>query len=337
VRPTVTVVTVTYGDRWRQLCEVLDAVAALDGRDAISAIVVVDNGSGPQTKELLAQRPEVDVVTLAHNEGSATGFAAGIAAAIELESDFLWLLDDDNRPRHGALKEIMAAVDVHGAATAFQCMRESYEPLRRLAAGNPTQEVFGHHNGFLGESLRHRLGALKAIPRPGEAHPEMPWAMYGGFFASRRAFTEAGMPRTDYVMYADDTEYTFRVAAAGWPIRLLPEAVIDDIDDAWWTVAGDRRGVTSAVTPRVRGSRELRRMYYTVRNSVYFERRYRVTVPAEWLVNMMAKHVLMAAICVASAVRARSTAPLRALACYVRATWDGWRGRLGGYREEEAP
>jgi GT2 family glycosyltransferase len=337
---TVAVVTVTYGDRWRLLDQVLEAVAALDGADSIAAVVVVDNGAGPATRRLLQRYPSVEVVTLAENQGSAAGFAAGIARAIELGTDLIWLLDDDNRPRHNALKELLAAVAELGPGTALQCMRPSYEPLRRLAAGSHPQEVFGSPNGFLGESVRRRFGRSGRRGAIDVAYPAMPWAMYGGFLAPRGAFGAAGSPRADYVMYADDSEYTHRIGRGGWAIRLVPEAVVDDVDAAWWEVAGERDGVTAAVTARVETAGEIRRMYYSVRNSVHFERTRRVTSRSEYAVNAAAKLALMTAVCSLSAVKRRSLAPLQALYWFVVACTHGLRGRLGPYgrldrREDE--
>ncbi|MEE8331809.1 MAG: glycosyltransferase [Acidimicrobiia bacterium] len=324
----VVIVTVTYGDRRSELAAMLDAVDRLAGGDAIVATVVVDNGAAAATRSMLAGR-EVEVVSLGSNRGSAIGFGAGIARGLEIDADYMWLLDDDNCPEPSALTELLAAAETYGASSAFQCMRPSYEPLRRLAAGTHPQDVFGHPNGFLGESLRHRLGAARRLPRQTDDAPQMPWAMFGGFFAPVEAFAAAGEPRRDYVIYADDSEYTHRISAAGWRLRLLPKAVVEDVDEAWWEVAGERRGVTSAVTPRVQLAEERRRMYYTVRNSVHFERSQRVTNRFEYAVNMVAKHLVMTVVCCLSAAKTRRLTPLRNLVVYLRASWHGFAGRLG--------
>lgn len=326
----VVIVTVTYGDRRSELTAMLDAVDRLAGGDAIVATIVVDNGAAAATRSMLAGR-EVEIVSLGSNRGSAIGFGAGIARGLEIDADYMWLLDDDNCPEPSALTELLAAAETYGASSAFQCMRPSYEPLRRLAAGVHPQDVFGHPNGFLGESLRHRLGAARRLPRQTDDAPQMPWAMFGGFFAPVEAFAAAGEPRRDYVIYADDSEYTHRISAAGWRLRLLPKAVVEDVDEAWWEVAGERLGVTSAVTPRVELAEERRRMYYTVRNSVHFERSQRVTNRFEYAANMVAKHLVMTVVCCLSAAKTRRLTALRNLVVYLRASWHGFAGRLGTF------
>jgi len=328
---SITVVTVTYGDRWPQLRQVLEALATLDGADAISKVVVVDNGSGAETKAGLAGRSDLDVVRLDRNEGSASGFAAGIERALSHGTDYVWLLDDDNRPEYGCLKTLLAAVDEYGTGVALQAMRTAMEPLRRLAEGVPAGVVFGHRNGNLHNTLRCKvLGKPPRDPFP-PGHPLMEWAVYGGFLAPRQAFQRVGLPRLDYVLYADDSDYTHRISAAGWPIRLIPQAVIEDVDDGWENVASRRQGVSNLVAPRVRQPAELRSLYYTVRNSAHFRRNRRVTSPGEYYVNVVLRLGLMFALSVLSAVRTRELAPLRNYRYYLLATWHGLRNRLGPY------
>ena len=103
----VTVVTVTYGERRALLHQVLDALPA----QGVSRAVVVDNGARwPVKDELAAAYGDfVDVVEMGRNTGSAGGFAAGIQRALETGAEFIWLLDDDNRPVPDCLAALSAA------------------------------------------------------------------------------------------------------------------------------------------------------------------------------------------------------------------------------------
>ena len=88
--PTVIAVVVAW-NRAQLLRETLDGLASqtrpLDG------VVVVDNASSDETPQLIASHPAVtNVVTLPQNYGGAGGFAAGIARAMTLGADLVWIM-----------------------------------------------------------------------------------------------------------------------------------------------------------------------------------------------------------------------------------------------------
>ncbi len=63
-------------------------------------IVVVDNASTDGRPDALAsagvrRRLPVDYIRLSRNGGGAEGFHYGLRAALETNSDWIWLMDDD--------------------------------------------------------------------------------------------------------------------------------------------------------------------------------------------------------------------------------------------------
>lgn len=102
----VTCVTVTYGDRRAFLRQVLDELL----RQGVGKVVVVDNGAHWAVKDELeaAYGTFVDVVVMGRNTGSAGGYAAGVRYALKLRwAQYLWLLDDDNRPKPECLATLL--------------------------------------------------------------------------------------------------------------------------------------------------------------------------------------------------------------------------------------
>src|ERR1035437_7638343 len=97
----VTVVTVTYGKRWKLLQRTL--TAAFDA--GADRAVVIDNASGEEIAERvsLAFPENASTIRLAANLGYAGGYCAGIRAAIADGAEYLILLDDDNCLEPGAL------------------------------------------------------------------------------------------------------------------------------------------------------------------------------------------------------------------------------------------
>jgi GT2 family glycosyltransferase len=127
-----------------------------------------------------------------------------------------------------------------------------------------------------------------------------------GFVVSRRRVAEFGLPRTDFVWWAEDTEYLqWRVHVAG----LEPEYALDAI----------------VVHDRVRGTatKPVWKVYYEVRNTVYF-RLYVQRKPFrrfKWLSRSLLK--LMGQILL------REDRKGAKLAAYGRGVLDGLTGRLG--------
>jgi glycosyltransferase involved in cell wall biosynthesis len=318
------VVTVTYGDRAVLLRQLLERLTTIDGAEHIHSVVVVNNGGNDDTRRLLDAAMDVIVVDMGSNEGSAAGFAAGIGRALDEECDYLWLLDDDNLPEPGALAALLDRAD---PAMALQSFRPSYSRVARLVASGgriPVYEV----PDTIGSLLRRLLGRF-GVPTRRRPSFRLPFATFGGFFASRSAFAAAGLPRLDFVMYGDDTEYTYRFPAAGVPITLVPESVVADVDTAWWLGEAS----SGSLGPRSLVSGEASRMYYTIRNSVFFERTRRVTKPVRYRVVLAAKHVAVAAAATLSCAAGRSLGPWRTFREYRRATADGLAGRLGTHGE----
>jgi GT2 family glycosyltransferase len=105
----VCVVTVTYGNRFYLLKQVIDAALS----EGIYKIIVVDNNSELESKNKLMEyekllNGKIKVLYLDDNYGSAGGFKKGLEEAYnDSECEFIWLLDDDNYPVNGSLKNLL--------------------------------------------------------------------------------------------------------------------------------------------------------------------------------------------------------------------------------------
>jgi len=94
----VIVLTVTYGNRWKFLSQVADAVM----RDShVYKLVIVDNASEnyKEIKHFADNHTDrVEIIHKGSNTGSAGGFATGLEYIKNLNCDYVLLLDDDNVP-----------------------------------------------------------------------------------------------------------------------------------------------------------------------------------------------------------------------------------------------
>ncbi|MFL5780289.1 MAG: glycosyltransferase, partial [Thermoleophilaceae bacterium] len=91
-------------------------------------VFLVDNASTDGTPELLRERgfldrPELTYLRLAENLGSSGGFAEGVRAAREPESDWLWLMDDDSQAEPDTLERLLAAAAAADTGTVALCAK----------------------------------------------------------------------------------------------------------------------------------------------------------------------------------------------------------------------
>ena len=184
---TVGAVIVTR-DRLALLQECLAAV--LGQTRAPDEVVVVDNASSDGTAEFLAGQP-VNVVRLERNDGSAGGFHAGLAEALNGAADRFWLLDDDTIPEPGALEALLAA-----PPAALLCSRVTWTD------GTP------HPMNAPWPRWTRPASALAAIE---QGLLEVRAATYVSVLVDRAAVERRGLPRVPYFIWGDDVEFTARL------------------------------------------------------------------------------------------------------------------------------
>ncbi|WP_242891245.1 glycosyltransferase [Actinomadura litoris] len=192
--PTVAAVVVTF-DRRDLLEEALTALGAQTRPP--DRIVVVDNASRDGTAAMVRDRfPGVELRELPRNVGGAGGFGAGMALA--LDSDLLWLLDDDTVPEPGALRALLDARD-------------------RAAGGPPTLVA---SRVVWTDGRDHPMNTPRAKPRASAAETEaaraagcvpIRSASFVSVLVDAAAVRERGLPVADYFLWNDDFEFTTRL------------------------------------------------------------------------------------------------------------------------------
>ena len=102
----ITAVIVTYADRFNLLKQVISACF----KNGVSNIVVVDNNSHKNSKNQLKallekNKDKITVVWNTTNLGSAKAYKQGLQEVKSKDNyDYIWLLDDDNKPKEKALE-----------------------------------------------------------------------------------------------------------------------------------------------------------------------------------------------------------------------------------------
>jgi GT2 family glycosyltransferase len=271
----VTVVTVTYGDRRHLLEPVLRAALAQE----VGKIIVVNNGASWNINTLASGigLNAVEVLDMGSNTGSARGCSAGIAQAMEAGAELIWLLDDDNKPTDGALSVLLAEYTrLRAKRAADQLAVLAFRPEQQamVAMGGALNRINPRKSSFHGFHI---------FDVPYKIWRRMPWgkqriketlprtlnldvAPYGGLLFHRLVIDKISLPRADFVLYGDDTEFTYRITRNGGQIVLVTGAVIEDLESSW--NAKQRFG--NSFSALLCGSGDFR-AYYSMRNCTFFD------------------------------------------------------------------
>jgi hypothetical protein len=208
--PAVTVVVVT----WQGAHLLPPCLDSLRAQTLPHRVVVVDNASTDGTADLLAGHPEVQVVRSDRNRGFAGGVQLGIDA---VDTEFVALLNNDAVADPAWLAELVTAAREHpgaAAVTSLMLLAGEGEPVVNNAGVVLRADGYGADRG-LGESPA-------AVGGPGEV-----FGFSGGAALLRtEAVRAVGGFATEFFLYYEDTELSWRLREAGWTIRFQPTAVV---------------------------------------------------------------------------------------------------------------
>lgn len=316
-------VIVTYGRRSRFVIRTVEGALTAGAHH----LIVIDNGSHDDVAAALARyvnEGRATVIRNATNLGSAGGYRQGLEAALDLEADFILLLDDDNLVGPDYIARLQAARAQ--CEDAELCAVIGY----RRNHGGGTVDLMDRgvslheSNAFLGFHIRdvpHKLRKrFFGLPPRAEVRRDMyvvRKAPYGGLMLPKSLCKSIGLPDPRFVLYEDDIEYTSRIHRQGGRILIVRDAVIEDIDTSWAAVSGPR----SALLVWLMGGPDFR-VFYTLRNHAYLDRRTRVTSATAFWMNVSVYGVLLLSLAIATGRFNRARLLLRAM-------WCGLMGKLG--------
>jgi GT2 family glycosyltransferase len=250
---TIAAVLVTH-NRVDHLRRGVDALLS----EPVDHLVVVDNCSTDGTAAYLASVGDrrVHVVRSEVNLGGAGGFELGMRRATRLDPDWYLLLDDDARPRPGAVTEFRRRrfdADVGGVGAAV------YAPDGAIAEINrPGLNPFTRRGGIIDALLRGRSSFHVPDDAYRAAEVDADCIGFVGYFVRGDLVKgPLGYPPGDFFIYADDQSYSFRVRRLGMRNLFVP--AIEFIHD---TDTYARAGVVSPVW----------KVFYLTRNNMRFYR-----------------------------------------------------------------
>jgi GT2 family glycosyltransferase len=208
---------------WNQLEKTLaclDTVAALDYGPIQT--ILVDNGSEqPPAGAVAARFPAVEVLRLPENLGFAGGYNAGLRRALEGDGRHFLLLNNDTLLAPGVLAQLVdeleSAPEV-GLVTAK--IYYAANPRRVWTVGANLNAFLDLKDGGMGQIDEGQWDA----PR------DVDFAPFCAILIRREVIARVGLLDEGYFLYYEDMDYCRRARAAGWRIRLRPDAqVLHDV------------------------------------------------------------------------------------------------------------
>lgn len=289
-KPT-TLVTVTYADRLVYLQELLFRAFEVEG---VWRAIVVSNASRSDLALLEQQWGErLHIVRLDKNTGSANGYSVGIKTALDTGADYIWLMDDDNAPKPGALQLLHERLtkltsDLGAANSAVMGFRPDHQA--DIAAGMNAKSAYPLRSSFFGFHYKRLVAKVwrRYIRRAANMAPsaklvesaQVPYAPYGGLLASKELFERIGLPKREFVLYADDTEYTCRITIGGGVIELVTDAILEDLEGSW-NIKGK---YGNSIVAWLQGGSDFR-AFYASRNQAWFDSHVWISSRLEYEIN----------------------------------------------------
>lgn len=212
--PAVSVILVN----WNGKADTLECLASLQcDTYPNKRVIVVDNGSTDDSLTLIREQfPDAQIVELGANRGFTGGNNAGIRRALETDTDFIFLLNNDTIVEPDALDALVAATRDYPEVGMFTPVIHYYDDRTAVWLAGTKMDLA--RGGAVHDNSR--------IPERDEAPFEIPWASGCAMLIRAEAVHAAGILDDRYFIYWEDVDYSLRIRAAGWGIALVPASRI---------------------------------------------------------------------------------------------------------------
>ncbi len=248
-----------------QLAKSLDALSTQSRM--VDHLIVVDNDSDERVRDLVAGQPVPSTyLGSRRNLGGAGGFALGMLHALTLGADWVWLADDDGRPKDAeVLATLLACAERHGLAEVSPMVCDIDDP-DRLA--------FPLRRGLV---WRRRVSELR-VDGTGDLLPGIASLFNGALFRAE-ALEAVGVPDIRLFIRGDEVDMHRRLVLSGLPFGTCLDATYlhPQGSDEFKPILGGKMHTQYPDDPTKR--------FFTYRNRGYLQaqRGQRKLVPQEWL------------------------------------------------------
>jgi GT2 family glycosyltransferase len=179
-------------------------------------IIVVDRRSKDESAAILAQHPDVKVVSHPPETGLVSGYHCGYLAST---CEHLFMMNEDMWLDPDCLRLLEERIDLGKRIAAADPWQWSYDEKRWIHGGTRFRKVKwainGGHPSFDNEFTVD-------IP----AGSRVPYPCAGALLIHRKAYEEIGFWDTSFFLDNEDTDFFLRAWQKNWHTVLVPEAKV---------------------------------------------------------------------------------------------------------------
>ena len=180
----------------------------------IDHLIVVDNDASDRVREIVDSQPVATTYLGSHrNLGGAGGFALGMLHALALGADWVWLADDDGRPRDSeVLATLLACAHKHGLAEVSPMV---------CAIDHPDRLAFPLRRGLV---WRRRTDELRT-EGPGQDLLPGIASLFNGALFRAETIEAVGVPDIRLFVRGDEVDVHRRLVRSGLPFGTCLDTV----------------------------------------------------------------------------------------------------------------
>lgn len=174
-------------------------------------VLIVDNYSTDGTEESVQPfltNERVHYVNTGANLGGAGGFNFAIKYASQLNYDYFWLMDDDTMVHPDALAVLMKTADKLDDNFGFMCS------FANFTDGTPCKMNIPILSNQWYSANSQAPGTLRIDK-----------ATFVAFLVRKEAVKQVGLPIKDFFIWADDSEYSYRLTQE-YPCYLVSDSQV---------------------------------------------------------------------------------------------------------------
>lgn len=212
-RPRVATVILNTNRR-RDTLECLASLARSTYVD--NHVIVLDNHSTDGSVEAVrSEYPDVEIIELVENKGYAGNNNVGIAAAIERDAEWIFVLNEDTTLDPNCLHHLLDVAQSDPSIGVLGPMVYHHD--------KPT--VIQSAGGLLGANWESLHRGMNETELGQFAQPAIvEWISGCGILVRREAVEQSGMLDLRYFYFWEETEWCIRLNRDGWKVVHVPQA-----------------------------------------------------------------------------------------------------------------
>lgn len=211
-RSKIVAVVVTYNRKFL-LIECIESI--LNQTYYVDKLIIIDNASTDGTKDLLKEKGYISDERIVYkvmkeNTGGAGGFYHGLKISLDINCDWVWIMDDDTIPNKDCLEKLIDADKKINDQKLTGCPSDIRETAYLASS------IYGPEGEFMN---------LPAINQRYSKNGYAYWyyflkdgivsisiATFVSILIKKAAIVQCGLPCKDYFIWGDDSEYTLRIS-----------------------------------------------------------------------------------------------------------------------------